>query len=295
MRKSSSKNLETINYGTSIWGEAFKRLLRNKAAIIGGIIFFSIVLVAVFADWIAPYGYEEQSLKETFLPPFSPNHPFGTDNVGRDIFSRVVYGARLSLSVGVVSVAMALVVGTVIGILAGYCGGIIDNILMRIMDILLAIPAILLAICVSASLGDGLLNLMIAVGISTVPTYARISRAAVMQTKGEDFIEAATATGAGHLRLVVKYILPNITAPLVVQATLGVAVAILSTASLGFLGCGIPSPQPEWGTMLASMRSHMLTYPHLCIFPGLAIAITILSLNLLGDGLRDALDPKLKQ
>lgn len=294
-KRTPDYDFEQKTYGTSIWGEAFKRLLRNKAAIIGGIIFLCVVLVAVFADVIAPYGYEEQSLQEQYLPPFSPNHIFGTDNLGRDIFSRVVYGARLSLSVGIVSVALAMFVGIIIGIFSGYCGGIVDNILMRLMDILLAIPAILLAICISASLGTGLLNLMIAVGISTVPTYARIARASVMMTKGEDFIEAARATGAGHLRLVIKYIAPNIVAPLVVQATLGVAVAIISTAALGFLGLGIQPPQSEWGTMLASTRNYMLSYPYLCVFPGLAIAITILSLNLLGDGLRDALDPKLKQ
>ncbi len=294
-KKTPDYDFEQKTYGTSIWGEAFKRLLRNKAAIIGGIIFLCVVMVAVFADVIAPYGYEEQSLQEQYLPPFSENHIFGTDNLGRDIFSRVVYGARLSLSVGIVSVAIAMVAGIIIGIFSGYCGGIVDNILMRLMDILLAIPAILLAICISASLGSGLLNLMIAVGISTVPTYARIARASVMMTKGEDFIEAARATGAGHIRLVIKYISPNIVAPLVVQATLGVAVAIISTAALGFLGLGIQPPQSEWGTMLASTRNYMLSYPYLCVFPGLAIAITILSLNLLGDGLRDALDPKLKQ
>ena len=294
-KKTPDYDFEQKTYGTSIWGEAFKRLLRNKAAIIGGIIFLCVVMVAVFADVIAPYGYEEQSLQEQYLPPFSENHIFGTDNLGRDIFSRVVYGARLSLSVGIVSVAIAMVAGIIIGIFSGYCGGIVDNILMRLMDILLAIPAILLAICISASLGSGLLNLMIAVGISTVPTYARIARASVMMTKGEDFIEAARATGAGHIRLVIKDISPNIVAPLVVQATLGVAVAIISTAALGFLGLGIQPPQSEWGTMLASTRNYMLSYPYLCVFPGLAIAITILSLNLLGDGLRDALDPKLKQ
>lgn len=294
-KKTPDYDFEQKTYGTSIWGEAFKRLLRNKAAIIGGIIFLCVVMVAVFADVIAPYGYEEQSLQEQYLPPFSENHIFGTDNLGRDIFSRVVYGARISLSVGIVSVAIAMVAGIIIGIFSGYCGGIVDNILMRLMDILLAIPAILLAICISASLGSGLLNLMIAVGISTVPTYARIARASVMMTKGEDFIEAARATGAGHIRLVIKYISPNIVAPLVVQATLGVAVAIISTAALGFLGLGIQPPQSEWGTMLASTRNYMLSYPYLCVFPGLAIAITILSLNLLGDGLRDALDPKLKQ
>lgn len=294
-KKTPDYDFEQKTYGTSIWGEAFKRLLRNKAAIIGGIIFLCVVMVAVFADVIAPYGYEEQSLQEQYLPPFSENHIFGTDNLGRDIFSRVVYGARLSLSVGIVSVAIAMVAGIIIGIFSGYCGGIVDNILMRLMDILLAIPAILLAICISASLGSGLLNLMIAVGISTVPTYARIARASVMMTKGEDFIEAARATGAGHIRLVIKYISPNIVAPLVVQATLGVAVAIISTAALGFLGLGIQPPQSEWGTMLDSTRNYMLSYPYLCVFPGLAIAITILSLNLLGDGLRDALDPKLKQ
>lgn len=194
-KRTPDYDFEQKTYGTSIWGEAFKRLLRNKAAIIGGIIFLCVVLVAVFADVIAPYGYEEQSLQEQYLPPFSPNHIFGTDNLGRDIFSRVVYDARLSLSVGIVSVALAMFVGIIIGIFSGYCGGIVDNILMRLMDILLAIPAILLAICISASLGTGLLNLMIAVGISTVPTYARIARASVMMTKGEDFIEAARATG----------------------------------------------------------------------------------------------------
>lgn len=183
-KRTPDYDFEQKTYGTSIWGEAFKRLLRNKAAIIGGIIFLCVVLVAVFADVIAPYGYEEQSLQEQYLPPFSPNHIFGTDNLGRDIFSRVVYGARLSLSVGIVSVALAMFVGIIIGIFSGYCGGIVDNILMRLMDILLAIPAILLAICISAGLGTGLLNLMIAVGISTVPTYARIARASVMMTKG---------------------------------------------------------------------------------------------------------------
>ena len=181
-KKTPDYDFEQKTYGTSIWGEAFKRLLRNKAAIIGGIIFLCVVMVAVFADVIAPYGYEEQSLQEQYLPPFSENHIFGTDNLGRDIFSRVVYGARLSLSVGIVSVAIAMVAGIIIGIFSGYCGGIVDNILMRLMDILLAIPAILLAICISASLGSGLLNLMIAVGISTVPTYARIARASVMMT-----------------------------------------------------------------------------------------------------------------
>lgn len=295
MTKKSNELNPTPDYGNSMWSEAFKRLLRNKAAIVGGIIFLFIIFVAIFADVIAPYGYAQQNLKEPYLLPFSPGHLFGTDNLGRDIFSRVVYGARLSLSVGIVSVIIALLTGTMIGIIAGYCGGIVDNILMRFMDILLAIPAILLAICISASLGTGLLNLMIAVGISTVPTYARISRASVMVTKSEDYIEAAKATGAGHLRLILKYIAPNIVAPLMVQATLGVAVAILSTAALGFLGLGIQPPQSEWGTMLASTRSYMLTHPYLCVFPGLAIAITILSLNLLGDGLRDALDPKLKR
>ncbi len=284
-----------IDYGTGLWTLAFKRLLRNKAAIVGGIIIVLIVLVAIFADFIAPYNFSDQFLDKRFVKPFSSGHLLGTDNLGRDMFSRIVYGSRYSLSIGISSILFAMIIGSITGTLAGYIGGVIDNVLMRLMDILLAIPPILLAICISASLGTGLINLIIAIGISNTPTFARIARASVLVTKDQEYIEAAKATGARHLRIILKYILPNIIAPLIVQITLGVAVAILSAAALGFLGLGIQPPQPEWGTMLASTRAYMLTEPYLSILPGLAIAISILALNLLGDGLRDALDPKLNR
>src|SRR5699024_8929531 len=227
-------------------------------------------------------------------PPNSTNW-LGTDDLGRDIFARMVHGARVSLMVGIIAVGFAILFGGTLGAIAGFYGGMIDNIIMRIMDVFLAIPSILLAIAIVSALGGSLFNLMIAVGISSIPQYARIVRASVLSVKDEEFIESARAAGASDTRIILKHIIPNSLAPVIVQGTLGVASAILSTSGLAFIGLGIPKPQPEWGSMLSEGRQFLRKAPHITTFPGIAIIITILALNLLGDGLRDALDPKLKE
>lgn len=277
------------------WAEVWRRLKRNKMAIAGLIILLVLILLAIFADFIA--DYEGVAIKQDTsirLQGPSVEHWFGTDNFGRDIFARVVHGARISLSVGIIAVSGALVIGGFLGAIAGYYGGNLDNIIMRIMDIFLAIPSILLAIAIVSALGSSLVNLMVAVGISSIPSYARIVRSSVITVKDEEFIEAARAVGANDGRIILRHIIPNSLAPIIVQATLGVAGAILSAAGLSFLGLGMPRPRPEWGSMLSDGRDYMRQAPHIVMFPGIAIMITILSLNLLGDGLRDALDPRLR-
>ena len=270
-----------------------KSLSRNKMAILGLVILILLTLMAISAPYIAPYDYAQQDLAHQFQAP-SAEHWFGTDEFGRDVFSRIVYGTRVSLLVGFVSVGIALLVGGSLGAIAGFYGKRVDNVIMRVMDVLLAIPQTLLAIAVAAALGSGLFNLMIAVGISSVPTYARIVRASVMTIRGEEYIEAATASGTNNRKIILKHILPNCVAPVIVQVTLGIAMAILTAAGMSFIGLGIQPPQPEWGNMLSTGRDYIRGYSYLTIFPGLFIVTTVLSLNLLGDGLRDALDPKLK-
>ncbi|WP_350343477.1 ABC transporter permease [Proteinivorax tanatarense] len=277
----------------SQWGEVWKRLRKNKAAIVGMIIIGVLVFTAIFAPYIAPYHYDDQNPEVRRQGP-SADHIFGTDHFGRDVFSRVVYGSRISIQVGFVAVGVAMVVGGMLGAIAGYYSGKIDNVIMRIMDVFMAIPGILLAIAIAAALGPGLVNVMIAVGIGSVPRYARIVRASVLSIRDQEFVEAARATGANDLRIIVKYILPNCMAPIIVQGTLGVAEAILSAAGLSFIGLGIELPRPEWGAMLSEAQDYIRTDWHMSVFPGLAIMITIFGLNLLGDGLRDALDPRLK-
>lgn len=273
--------------------ETLSLLRRNKLAVVGIVILVFLALVAIFADAIAPYTYAEQDLGATFEPP-SSRHLFGTDNFGRDIFSRVVFGTRYSLFVGFVAVAISLSAGGLLGAIAGYYGKTLDNIIMRLMDVIMAIPPILLAIAIVAALGTNLLNLMIATGISSMPTYARLVRASILSIKDQEYVEAARAVGSSDTVIVFRHILPNCLAPILVQITFGVAVAILTVAGLSFIGLGVQPPLPEWGAMLNTGRDYIRNYPYICIFPGLAIATTIFSLNALGDGLRDALDPKLR-
>lgn len=292
-RNPQTQDLIPAKKKTGPWREVWRRLKRNKAAMCGLFILIFLVLIAIFADVIAPYGMDEQVLDNPFQKP-SWEHPMGTDNLGRDIMSRIIYGSRISLQVGILAVGIALVVGTILGSVAGFYGGLVDNIIMRCIDVLLAIPPILLAISIVAALGTELKYVMIAVGIGSIPTYARIVRASVLSLRDQEFVEAARASGAGDVRIIFKHILPNAMAPLIVQTTIGVAGAILAAAGLGFIGLGIQPPQAEWGAMLNAGRQYIRDYPHMSIFPGLAIMITIFALNLLGDGLRDALDPRLK-
>ena len=270
------------------------RLRRNRLAIFGLFIMLLLLLTALFAPLLAPYHYATQSLADAFDPP-SRQHLLGTDEFGRDILSRIIYGAQVSLQVGVFAVSLAMVSGGVLGAIAGYYGGRLDGVIMRFMDVLLSIPQILLAITIAAALGPGLLNLTIAVGVAALPTFARIVRGAVLSIVGEEYIEAARCMGASDAWIIAKHILPNCSAPIIVQGTLRVAQAILAAAALSFLGLGIQPPFPEWGGMLAGARGYLRDYAYMAIFPGLAIMITIMALNFLGDGLRDAMDPKLKR
>lgn len=283
-----------IMKGNSMWKYTFIRLRRNYLALIGFAILLMLVLTAIFAEQLAPYGFADQDYMMIRKPP-TAEHLLGTDEFGRDVLSRLIYGSRISLQVGLIAVSISLVAGGAIGAAAGYFGGKMDNFLMRVMDVQLAIPTILLAIVISSALGPGLFNLMVAVGITSIPRFARLMRASVLSIKNMEFIEAARAMGASHLRVILLYILPNCMAPLIVQSTLSVANAILFAATLSFLGLGIQPPFPEWGGMLSAARPYLRNSAYLSIFPGLAIMITIVSLNCIGDGLRDALDPKQKR
>ncbi len=274
--------------------DIWKRLRRNNFAMFGLCIIGVLIFSAIFADVIAPYPYEEVGLDRTYQS-MSWEHPMGTDNFGRDILSRIIHGSRISLQVGFVAVGISGIIGVILGAIAGYYGKWLDLIIMRATDVALAIPRILLAIAITAALGNNLTNVMIAVGVSGVPNYVRIVRASFLSLREQEFVEAARASGASDFRIIFLHILPNSLSPLIVQATLGVASAILATAGLSFIGLGIAPPIPEWGAMLSEGRNYFTQYPHMVMFPGLAIMLTIFALNLLGDGLRDALDPKLKR
>jgi len=278
---------------TTLFQDALRRLFRNKLAIIGMVILGIFVFCAIFAPWIAPYDPIAQNVTRRREPP-SWEHPFGLDEVGRDLLSRVIYGARVSLYVGVASVSLAIIAGTLIGAISGYAGGWIDNVVMRIMDIMLAFPSLLLAIAIVAILGPGLLNMLYAIAFVSIPAYARIIRASVLAAKEMDYTLAARAIGCSSSRILFRHIMPNCLTPIIVQGTLGIATAILDAAGLSFLGLGAQPPTPEWGAMLGQGRGSVFTAPHVVIFPGLAIMLSVLGFNLLGDGLRDALDPRLR-
>lgn len=276
--------------------EIWRRLRKNKAAVLGLIMLVLILLAALFADVL--YDYDTQVIQpnysETLLSP-CVGHLLGTDELGRDILARIIHGARISLKIAVFSTAISLSVGGIIGAYAGYIGGTFDGIAMRIMDIFLAIPNMLLALAIVSALGPNLLNLIIAIAVSDIPRFARILRSTVLSIKDTDFVEAAKASGAKRSTIVFREIIPNCLAPIIVQASIVMAAAIILAAGLSFIGLGVQPPAPEWGAILSSGREYMRDYPYLVLFPGLAIVITVLAFNLLGDGLRDALDPRLKQ
>lgn len=277
----------------SFWSDAWRRLCRNKSAMIALCVLLILVIGAVFAQFIAPYDPAAQDWEHAFELP-SMQHLLGTDNFGRDIFSRILYGSRISLLVGFASVLSSVVLGGLLGAISGFYGGKVDNILMRLMDVLMAIPGMLLAISLAAAMKPGLLSLVTAIAVADIPGYARVVRASVLTIKDQEYIEAAESIGASDVRIILRHIVPNCMAPIIVQATLGMAGAILSASSMSFLGLGIQPPTPEWGSMLSAAKDYMASYWHMAAFPGIAIMITIFSLNALGDGLRDALDPRLK-
>ena len=293
---SSKENTKQVNKKRSQWREVWRMLKKNKMALLGLVILCILVLLALFADVIANYDTVviKQNLGSRLQGP-SASHWLGTDEFGRDIFARLIHGARVTLKVGIIAVGISIVCGGTLGALAGYYGGKLDNIIMRIMDIFLAVPSILLAIAIVSALGPSIINLMVAISVSNIPRYARIVRASVLSIRDQEFVEAAKAIGASNARIIFRHIIPNSLAPVIVQGTLGVASAILSTAGLSFIGLGIQPPAPEWGSMLSGGRQYLRYAWWVTTFPGVAIMITILSLNLLGDGLRDALDPRLKQ
>lgn len=275
--------------------DVWRRLRRNKSAMIGMVILAIFIFFAVFADVIV--DYEEMAIRQhddaRLLAP-SLEHLFGTDGYGRDIFARVVHGARTSLTIGIISTLVSVSVGGVLGACAGYYGGAIDNIIMRFMDMLVSIPSTLLSLSIVAALGPGLRNLLIAITISEIPMFTRLIRSVILSVIGQDYIEAAKSCGTSDARIILRHILPNAIGPIIVQSTMEVSGIIIAAAGLSFLGMGIQPPSPEWGYMLNEGKEFIMSHPHLVIFPGLAIALAALSLNVIGDGLRDALDPRLK-
>lgn len=266
-------------------------LIQNKAAVVGMVVIIFLIFLAIFGRWLMPYDPNYGDMAINKQPP-SATHWFGTDEQGRDIFSRIIDGTRVSLSVGLQAVGFALVLGTVFGAVAGYKGGKIDTIIMRLMDVMMSIPDILLAITLMAALGRGIDKAVIAIGLVTIPEYARIVRGSIMSIKDSEYVQAAKVIGNNDFTIIFRHILPNVLSPIIVRATLGISAAILNTAALGFLGLGVQPPYAEWGDMLGRARSFIFEAPYMLIFPGIAITITVLAFNLLGDGLRDAFDPK---
>lgn len=271
------------------------RLKKNKLAMLGLIILCVMIGLAVFADFIADYDTVVIGLdtSQRLLTP-SLEHLCGTDQFGRDVFARIIHGGRLSLSLSIISMSIAVAIGAFIGAVAGYYGGRVDDVLMRLMDILLAIPPMLMSISIVAALGQSMVNLLIALAIAYIPVFARVIRSTILSIKGQEFVEAARACGTSNARIILRHIIPNAIGPIIVEATLTMGAAILVISSLSFMGLGIEPPAPEWGTMLYEGREVIRSSPYLVIFPGIAIALSVMSLNLLGDGLRDALDPRLK-
>ena len=285
--------------------QAIRRLFRHRSAQLGMSILSILVFLAIFAEWVAPYDpivpLKDVKRRDTpcihllGCPKDRPQHLMGIDGNSRDLFSRIIFGARLSLQIGISTISFAIIVGGLLGAIAGFVGGWLDDLIMRSLDVLMAFPSLLLAIAIVAVLGPGLINALLAIAIVQIPVYARVVRASVLSVKELDYVAASRALGASEMRILFTRILPNALTPLIVQGTLGIATAILNAAALSFLGLGAEFPTPEWGLMLGEERNSVFNAPHLVFFPGLAIMLTVLSFNLLGDGLRDALDPRLSQ
>lgn len=274
--------------------DVWTRLRKNKLAMAGLLIVLLIVLAAIFADVITPYEFDRQDLRSRFTYPCM-EHPMGTDNMGRDILTRVIYGARTSLLVSLVAVAIGLILGGSIGAIVSFYGGKLEEVVMRCLDVLMSIPPLILAVAISASLGVGQFNCAVAIGVSSIPSFARIIRASVLSIKDQEYIEAATACGVGKIKTIFTHVIPNSLAPIMVQGTLKIGDAIMMISSLSFIGLGVQPPTPEWGSMLAFGRDYIREFWPIVTFPGIAIMITLIAFNVLGDGLRDAMDPRLKQ
>ena len=275
-------------------GDIWRRFLKNKTAVLGLVIFAAIMLAAIFADFIVSYDKGiTQNILERLQGP-SAAHWFGTDNFGRDIFARVIHGSRNSLLVGIGAVAIGITGGGLLGSIAGFYGGKIDSVIGRIMDTIMSIPLMLLVLSLVTALGNSLINVLLAMMIANIPQYVRIVRAAILSVVGQDYIEAAKACGTSNFKIIIKHVIHKAIGPIIVQATMAVGTMILNAAGISFLGMGIQPPTPEWGSMLNEGKQFMTMYPYIVVFPGIAIGLTALALNLMGDGLRDALDPKLK-
>ena len=273
--------------------ETWRQLKKNKAAVVSLFIVIAVALVAIFAPFLAPYPYDDQNTKRALEPP-SKDHLLGTDRLGRDILSRLIYGTRQSLQMGVVATVIAAVVGVIIGAVAGYYGGWVDNLLMRLLDIYQSIPMFLLCVTFAAVLGPSLRNAVIAIGISMVPGFARLMRASILTVREMEYVEAAKSINASNARIIYKHIIPNAIAPTIVSLTMSIGGSVMAGAGLSFIGLGVQPPMAEWGAMISDARNYMRAHGTLALYPGICIMITVLAFNLLGDGLRDALDPRLK-
>ena len=277
----------------SQWGDVFKRLMRDKLAVVGLVIVIFLILVAVFANFLAPYDYTVQDIANRLAWP-SKEHLLGTDNFGRDLLSRIIYGARTSLLVALISLVISTVIGVILGAFAGYFGGWVETLIMRLTDILMAIPQILMAVSIQAALGTGTFNSALAISISGIPMGVRILRAQILSIRDQEYVEAAIATGSGSMRVLFHQIMPNCLAPLIVDISLRVGMAIMSISGLSFIGLGVQPPTAEWGSIMTAGRTYIRDFWPLATFPGIAIFLTLFGFNVLGDGLRDAMDPKLK-
>lgn len=284
---------EAVFKQRSMFRQIMDRLIRNRAAVLGFAIMAVIIIACLLAPVIAPEGYNAQDLSTRYEPP-SWKYPAGTDNLGRDILVRMLYGGRISLWVGFASTLLGAAIGITLGLFSGYAKSRTDSIVMGVVDIVRSMPSILIAITIAAALGTGVTTTIIAIGISTIPIFARLARAPILQIKNEQYIEAARAIGANEVRIMFRYLLPNILSPLIVQFTINVALSIMVAAALSFLGLGVQPPVPEWGAMMNTGRTFILDYPYMVTMPGIALAFTVIGLNLFGNGLRDCLDPRLK-